>query len=92
MNRTDLLIKAISVVLSRKKILIDSFCIEETPPSLQLGGDLDGFCLRTFSLTLTEALQNKDFEIANQNPGGRYETVWEQIRKEYDRLEKEEEK
>lgn len=76
---------AIVKVLARKQILCDSFAVEEFPPALIQGGDEDGFWHRTFSLTFTEILRDADFKKANEQKG-RFQTVYEQIRDEYNRL------
>lgn len=79
------LLMAIVSVLARKQILCDSFVVEERPPSMIQGGDDDGFWHRTFSLTFTEILRDADFKKANEQKG-RFQTVYEQIRDEYNRL------
>jgi len=78
------LLMAIVSVLARKQILCDSFVVEEIPPALIQGGDEDGFWHRTFSLTFTEILRDADFKKANEQKG-RFQTVYEQIRDEYNR-------
>lgn len=79
------LFMAVVNVLARKQILYDSFMTEEMPPAFNLGGDKDGMWQRTFSLTFTEILQGADVKKANER-GGRFQTVYEQIRDEYNRL------
>lgn len=79
------LLMAIVSVLAKKQILCDSFIVEERPPAMIQGGDDDGFWHRTFSLTFTENLRAADFRKANEQ-GGRFQTVYEQIRDEYNRL------
>lgn len=79
------LLMAIVKVLARKQILCDSFVVEEFSPALIQGGDEDGFWHRTFSLTFTEILRDADFKKANEQKG-RFQTVYEQIRDEYNRL------
>ena len=79
------LLMAIVSVLAKKQILYDSFIVEERPPAMIQGGDDDGFWHRTFSLTFTETLRDADFRKANEQKG-KFQTVYEQIRGEYNRL------
>lgn len=79
------LLMAVVNVLARKQILYDSFMTEEMSPAFDLGGDEDGMWQRTFSLTFTEILRDADFKKANEQKG-RFQTVYEQIRDEYNRL------
>ena len=85
MYDNEKLLMAIVKVLAKKMILCGSFMTEEIPPALIQGGDCDGFWHRTFSLTFTEILRDEDFKKANEQ-SGRFQTVYEQIRDEYNRL------
>lgn len=85
MDNKKLLI-AIVGVLAKKQIRCDSFSVVEYPPALIQGGDEDGFWHRTFSLTFTEILRDADFKKVHEQKGGLFQTVYEQIRDEYNRL------